>query len=274
MLRIGFIDYFLDEWHANNYPKWIENASGGEARVTCAYGKIASPRGVTSEAWCEKFGARCCESIAELVENSDGICVLSPDNCELHEELSALALASGKPVYIDKTFAPDLAAAKRLFEAAKRGGSPLWSSSALRFAEEYKGLTGARAISSFGPGELINYSIHQIEPIVMLMGKAPMRALCMPGKDVVTALFDFSDERTATMTCFAQGAPFTMSAAFEEGSRVITAQSDYFGAFIQALVALYQTGKPPVSPEETLAVMQARSLAVAASKTPGQWVSA
>ena len=25
-MRIGFIDYFLDEWHANNYPQWIKEA--------------------------------------------------------------------------------------------------------------------------------------------------------------------------------------------------------------------------------------------------------
>jgi hypothetical protein len=24
MKKIGFIDYFLDEWHAENYPQWIE----------------------------------------------------------------------------------------------------------------------------------------------------------------------------------------------------------------------------------------------------------
>ena len=23
MKTIGFIDYYLDEWHANNYPAWI-----------------------------------------------------------------------------------------------------------------------------------------------------------------------------------------------------------------------------------------------------------
>ena len=22
-MKIGFIDYYLDEWHANNYPDWF-----------------------------------------------------------------------------------------------------------------------------------------------------------------------------------------------------------------------------------------------------------
>lgn len=28
MKKTGFIDYYLDEWHANNYPQWIRNMSG------------------------------------------------------------------------------------------------------------------------------------------------------------------------------------------------------------------------------------------------------
>ena len=26
MKKIGFVDYYLSEWHANNYPAWIEEA--------------------------------------------------------------------------------------------------------------------------------------------------------------------------------------------------------------------------------------------------------
>ena len=27
MKKIGFIDYYLSEWHANNYPAWINEAA-------------------------------------------------------------------------------------------------------------------------------------------------------------------------------------------------------------------------------------------------------
>ena len=27
MKKIGFIDYYISEWHANNYPKWIAAAA-------------------------------------------------------------------------------------------------------------------------------------------------------------------------------------------------------------------------------------------------------
>ena len=25
MKKIGFVDYYISEWHANNYPGWIKN---------------------------------------------------------------------------------------------------------------------------------------------------------------------------------------------------------------------------------------------------------
>ena len=118
-MKIGFIDYFLDEWHANNYPAWIKAHSNGEMEVAYAYGKIASPHsGMTSAEWCREHGVQLCESIAEVVEKSDALVVLSPDNCEMHEELCQLPFASGKPTFVDKTFSPDLATAKRLFALA------------------------------------------------------------------------------------------------------------------------------------------------------------
>ena len=124
-MKIGFIDYYLDEWHANNYPQWIREASGGEMEVSLAYGKIDSPiGGRTNAQWCADMNIPQAQSIEEVVAHCDGIIVLSPDNCEMHEELSRLPLMSGKPTYIDKTFAPDYPTAKRLFDVAEAHGTP------------------------------------------------------------------------------------------------------------------------------------------------------
>lgn len=51
--------------------------------------------------------------------------MLSPDNCEMHEELCRLPMSSGKLTYVDKTFAPDYPAAKRIFDAAQAGRDAL-----------------------------------------------------------------------------------------------------------------------------------------------------
>ena len=36
-MKVGFIDYFLDEWHANNYPEWIKDMSNGRYEVAYAW---------------------------------------------------------------------------------------------------------------------------------------------------------------------------------------------------------------------------------------------
>lgn len=173
MQTIGFIDYFLDEWHANNYPEWIKQASGGELQVAYAYGKIDSPRpgGLTTDDWCAKYGITRCATIEEVVEKSDCLLVLSPDNCEMHEELCQIPLRSGKRTYVDKTFAPDLAAAERLFAIARQSGTPCYSTSALRFAAEYRDIRPdeVTAVSCWGPNDFDTYSVHQLEPLMMLM---------------------------------------------------------------------------------------------------------
>ena len=136
-MRIGFIDYFLDEWHANNYPAWLrQQAADRGIDLDLGYAWADTERGLSTAAWCEKFDMKPMASQEALIEACDGIIVLSPDNPEQHERLGKLALESGKRVYMDKTFSPDLACGIRLFDKAAAHGTPMFSSSALRFSKE------------------------------------------------------------------------------------------------------------------------------------------
>ena len=121
MKKIGFIDYYLDEWHANNYPAWIRESSFKEKfDVTYAYAEKDKEGGMTTKEWRNKNKINAVDSIEGFVEKSDCIIVLSPDNSERHEDLYKLPLESKKPLYIDKTSAPDLATAKRIFDRAEK----------------------------------------------------------------------------------------------------------------------------------------------------------
>ena len=111
--KIGFIDYYLDEWHALNYPQFIKDATDGEFEVAYAYAEMDKPGGMTTDQWCEKYGVQRLDSIDEVVEKSDCIIVLSPDNPERHWDLCQKPLRSGKRVYVDKTFALEKSAMRR-----------------------------------------------------------------------------------------------------------------------------------------------------------------
>ena len=275
MIKIGFIDYYLDEWHANNYPAMIEKASGGDMKVTYAYGMIDSPiGGMTTDAWCETYGVQKIDTIEELVALSDVLIVLSPDNCEMHEELCKIPLASGKRCYVDKTFAPDYAAAKRIFANAEAHGTPCYSTSALRFADEYQNIdtAGIRAVQSWGPSSFETYSIHQLEPLAMLMKAAPKRVMYLPGEGFYTLQIEYCDGRYASIAGYRDGSPFMMNLAKADGNCVINVESPFFDRFIANLVDFFRTGDVKVPHEETLHIMALRGAGIAAQQTPGEWV--
>jgi hypothetical protein len=273
--KIGFIDYFLDEWHANQYPGWIEQASGGEMKVAYAYGKTDAPGGTDNRSWCRTRGIEWLDSIEAVVERSDGLIVLAPDHPEFHEELSELPLRSGKPTYIDKTFAPDRRTALKLFELADRCGTPMYSSSALRYAAEVieTDRKGIAAVSSFGPGRYDNYSIHQIEPIVSLLGSEPRRVMFTGTAVSPALLIGFADGRQAEIHHYGRDCPFSMAIHYETGrSRLFQIKSDYFRGFIRDLTAFFDTGTSRVPAAETVAVITIIEYGALAARSPYRWV--
>lgn len=275
MKKLGFLDYYLDEWHANHYVDWLRDASQGEVQAVYAYGQINSPHpgGKTTEEWCAGYGLQKADTIEELIEKSDALLVLAPMDPWKHEELCQLPMRSGKPCYVDKTFAPDYPTAKRIFDIAQRHGTPCWSSSALRFAEEYREAESSelKGLCSWGPNNFEDYAIHQLEPIMMLMGAEASEVMYLPGDRIYHGLIRFCDGRVATMSGFENGSPFTMNLSFTGESRVLQIESDFFACFIKALADFFQTGTVPVSQEETLKIIAVRGALLEAMKTPGEW---
>ena len=157
MKTIGFADYFLDEWHANNYPAWFKELSekaGKDFVVKYAWAEIDHPAGGrTTDAWCKDFGVERCNTLEELCEKADYIVVLAPSNPEKHFGYAETVLKYKKNTYIDKTFAPDYATAQAIFALGEKYGTKFFSSSALRYADELTAYAGkAKAVSTLGGG--------------------------------------------------------------------------------------------------------------------------
>ena len=62
-MKIGFIDKYLDEWHANHLPEWLREATNVEAIY--AYEQMPSPHegGISGKEWAEEHDAILCDSI-------------------------------------------------------------------------------------------------------------------------------------------------------------------------------------------------------------------
>ncbi|MBQ6702234.1 MAG: Gfo/Idh/MocA family oxidoreductase [Clostridia bacterium] len=277
MIKLGFIDYYLDEWHANNYPKFITDCVGDEIKVAYAYGMIASPKsGKTSAEWCEEHGIELCLTIEEVIEKSDGLLVLSPDNAEMKEELSDLALKSGKPVFIDKTFTTGYESGKRMFDLAEKYNTPVYTTSALRYAPDYDEIDpkDVTAIECIGPNDFDIYSIHMLEPLMKIMKTDAKKVMYTEGEGYYRLSIEFADGRPGSISGYMNKRfPYMIAVAGKTEHKVVKAANPFWPVFTEALCEFFKTKKPMVDHNESLAIMAIRSAGLEAMKKPGEWVA-
>ena len=272
MKRIGLIDYYLSEWHANHYPEWIRQANEAletDYRVTMAWAEceISPIDGVSTDEWCEKNGVTRAESISALCARCDAIFILAPSNPEKHLPYAKEAFPFVKPTFVDKTFAPSYAEALEIVELASRFGTPVFSSSALRYAEELERFEGVKdLIVTAGGNDLAEYLVHPVERAVRLMkdravsAKAERVGRCQYLLEAATA-----NGKSVTVV-YSKRMAYTLAGELEDGKSLYTAvRSDFFGRLTQAIVGFFESGVAPVPLTETLEVMHLCDLMLAAA---------
>lgn len=279
MKKIGFVDYYLSEWHANNYPAWIKAANealGTAYEVAYAWAELdTSPKdGITTGEWCEKFGATACITIEELCEKSDVILVLAPTDPDKHLPYAKAVLPFGKPTYIDKTFAPDTATAEEILAIAKKYQTPMFSTSALRYATELDEIAGSRRLAVTGSGRTADeYIVHQAEIAVKVLGTGAKRVRA--AKMGLLSVFEiaYNDDRIATMTYSQHALPFTVLSDGGDKPRWQQIKSDFFAALLRDILRFYENGSVSFDTTETVEVMAVREAALKALDTPNTWIS-
>ncbi len=278
MKKIGFIDYYLSEWHANNYPEWIRKANeklGADYEVAYAWAEMnVSPLdGVTTEQWCETYGAEKCDTIEELCRKSDVIMILAPSDPETHLGYAAAALPFGKPTYIDKTFAPDYETAVKIFDIAKEYKTPFFSTSALRYAEEFSELRGlSNAIITGGGGNFHEYMIHPIEIFISLFSDKVSRVRVEAmGTQRICRLQTAGGAEAIII--YSPAFIYTVTAQMSEGMFCKKeATADFFVNLTEKIIGFFKTGKEPFDPAETLEVIRVRDALIEAEKNDGIWM--
>ena len=257
MKKLGFIDLFIDEWHANNYPAWIKAARRGkEFELAYAWEK-APGNGRPLKKWCEDFGVTPLQSLEAVVEKSDAVFVLAPANPEVHRELAEIPLQSGKPVFVDKPFAPSKTDAQAMFELAARHGTPLMSSSALRFSTEldaWRNKPGTTYVETTGGGSSFwEYSIHQLEMITALLGVGATRIMQCGSGVTEHMLIQYADDRRAALT-YTANAPFT-TRFVHKGKMIANPDcSGYFPALLSEILDFFATGQSPIDAAQTIEI--------------------
>ena len=264
MKKIGIIDYFIDEWHSNTYLGLFEKASkelGVDYKVTYAYAEVEQPGKMLTDDWCAKNNVTRCYSIEELCEKSDNILILAPANPETHLKYAKVALPYKKTTYIDKTFAPDLQTAKEIFAIAEKYNTKIFTSSALRYAEEIAGYTNVKNVMIKGGGRsLEEYIIHQIEMAVKMTGGAQAEQVhVFHSAKQSTTVVEYAD-KTVTLSYSNSGWGFSVDVETENANcefKNIEKGTEFY-RLVESIVKFFETNEEPFDKKETLAVLAIR----------------
>lgn len=277
MKKIGFVDYYISEWHANNYTKWLaDSIKNAGADFTVAYAwaelEVSLFDGATTDEWCEKYGVSRCDTLEELCEKSDYILILAPSNPETHLRYAETVLKYGKNTFIDKTFAPDFETACRIFELAKKYNTKIFSSSALRYADELAQYSlGADAVSlMFGGSNLPEYIVHPVEIATKTIGTAAKSVRLETSADQTLVRINYADGRAANLL-YSPTLTYSALVSGRDGKTVnIPKLSGFFPNLMSDIVRFFIEGTSSFDAAETLAVMRVRDAVLSALESPGK----
>jgi predicted dehydrogenase len=213
----------------------------------------------------EQFGLEIVDSIEDLCQKVDGVMLESVDG-RPHLEQAKIVIAAGKPLWVDKPVADDLADVIELFRLAKENNVPCWSSSAARYGE---GVAGARdneelgqivSCDVFGSSSwaeqhpsLYLYGIHAVEPLFTVMGPGceTLQRTKTDGVDLVIGVW--KGGRIGTFRDL-RGGKTDFTTIIYGKNKMVTAKSSGYAPLLQQIVKFFQTGNPPVPSEETIEI--------------------
>ncbi|MDX2029068.1 MAG: Gfo/Idh/MocA family oxidoreductase [Blastocatellia bacterium] len=293
-IRIGIIG--TDTSHVPAFTKLLNDPNDPNripgARVVAAF-KGGSPDVESSHTRVEKFAAEIHDkygveivgSIEELCRKVDAVLLESVDG-RPHLSQVRPVLAAGKRVFIDKPFASSYADAREIVRLAREARVPFFSSSSLRYANDLQAIKRNESLGAlmgaftYGPAptephhpDLFWYGIHAVEMLYTLMGPGceSVTRVNTPGADVVVGRW--KDGRTATIRGTRAGKQDYGVIAFGEKTTLTTTppmKVDYRNLLVE-IIKFFQTGTPPIAPEETLemmAFMEAADLSKARGGAP------
>lgn len=282
-IRIGWLDHHLYTHHSQVFVPRILGALGnGRFEIAAAW---ESDRDPEKGDWCQENNIRRADSPEEVIESSDVLMVMAPNNPESHLELSRGALASGKPVYIDKYLAHTMADAQEMVQIARRNQTPLMTSSSLRFAPEVQDLmaeVGEQPVDyvyARGMGKWrMHYGVHTIALALRAFGPF-IKQISDTGTELDRAVI-LND---GTRRCFVethlasnQDDIFPWELGIRVGDkvhrRVVHYSEKVYENLILEFLQFFETRESPVSLEEQFATVAVEELAENSRLQGGAWV--
>jgi hypothetical protein len=281
-IRVGLIG--LDTSHAGAFTQLLNDATIPDhvpgARVVAAF-KGGSPDIEASATRIEKFTAEIrdvwkielVDSIEELLRRVDAVILTSNDG-RIHLAQAKPVLAARKPLFIDKPMTASVRDALEISRLARETGTPVFSSSSLRFTDDVLAVKGDPRVQevmgamTWGPAtlephhpDLFWYGIHAVEILYTFMGPGCERVTRTnsAGADVVTGYW--KDGRLGvvrgnrnTASTYGQVVFGRKNIVSQPAQSSAPKRSGYYG-LVSAIVAFFKTGTSPVPIQDTVEIM-------------------
>lgn len=270
---IGFLDVDPGNFHAE---KFLEILRGPLSSRGWSATKVWSRDEVAGRQWAAEHELQAVSRAADLAD-CDGLIVIAPSNPEAHPELAALALESGRPVYIDKPFADTLANVQEIHRMAGRKGVPVFSSSALRYSPPLRRFLASKGADRIkhvrawgGSGSFQEYAIHPLEMVISILGPDVTEAMHICDGNHTTLHLRLAGGRSATV--YHQPDTATtyqiIATTMEDTTHVECGDAGMFVGLTEDVLNFFETGVEPVPREESLRIRQLLDLVIE-GRNPG-----
>ncbi|MEM8945673.1 MAG: Gfo/Idh/MocA family oxidoreductase [Planctomycetota bacterium] len=269
--RIGFVDYRLDNFHADVYLSALRGPLAHRGYEVAGATAIDT---VVSADWADGHDLPFYVELAELADQVDCFVVLAPSNPELHLGLCRDVFPFGKQTFVDKTFAPSIQIAKEIFALADQHGIAIQSTSALRASAVPEAASRGDSpllgmfITSSGPS-FEEYGIHPVELAVSCLGAEVEGLMRLGSDDHPRFVLNFSGQRTAIIDFNQRGeVPFAATLVDAKGYRhVVVDDQSLFVDAAASILDFFDHGEALIDRSETLAVRRILDVALQAELT-------
>jgi predicted dehydrogenase len=246
----------------NNYGcKVVVGYPGGSADMPASADRVEK---FTSQLR-DQFGVEIVPTIEELCEKVDGVLLESVDG-RPHLKQARPVIRAKKPLFIDKPVAANLADVIEIFRLAEQNNVPCWSSSSFRYGEGIVGVQNNERVGEvkgcdvFGSSswaehhpDLYLYGIHPVTALFAVMGTGCERVSRYRTESIDLVVGVWKDGRIGTFRDLRGGK--SDSAVFIYGTKgMVKGKSPGYKPLVDEIVKFFQTGKVPVSVEETIEI--------------------
>lgn len=271
--RIGVIG--LDAMHAVAFTKIInkdERHQYCHYRVVAAYpygSKTLEHRIARVPEYTEAIkalGVKIVYSLDDLLEQVDFVLLASNDG-HVHLEQAIPVLEAKKGVFIDKPLAGNWEDSLAIYHESQRTGTPVFSSSALRFINSVQNIDKDRVgavlgAHTFSPAhyepslpELLWYGIHGIEMLFAIMGRGCETVTRTSNTDFDYLVGVWNDGRIGSFRGSRIGKSGFGGVVYGEKENVSLGGFEGYEPLVYAILRFFETGEPPVTMEETLEII-------------------